>query len=400
MDIKTLEKTPYRSMYTSIDPEKTYHLTGKELLQLLDLEKNQLVDALPSSVYWKCRKGKLLGCNSYMIELFGYGTKAEVLGKTAYDFIEKEEAERIIASDEYVMQTGIRTESQETGKVKGKQKYFFTSKEPMKDQEGDIVGILGCSIDITALYEAEKKLKDSMGIISGTVSHDLKNNLHALGLIAEKTRLILDKIDLAALELGPEEKDFLNNQSTQIQQILFRSNQSIEASLQQLKEVMSGQTSEEDPEFEVFAIAPIVQELAESYQMRKKEKFIFTEALVDFEVFGDERWCYKIISNLLNNALFQIDKKQQGAIFISSAQTEDHFVLQIKDTAGGLTQERVGALLSSDPNKQVEGTGFGLASAQLIMQKMEGKIEARLVEGDKILFLLWFPKPFVEEEDF
>lgn len=70
-------------------------------------------------------------------------------------------------------------------------------------------------------------------------------------------------------------------------------------------------------------------------------KTIIIEELPNLEVMADVITFFRIINNLIDNAQRQIHMKQKGKIFIR-AEKVDHFCLiEIKDTAGDLTQEKI-----------------------------------------------------------
>jgi K+-sensing histidine kinase KdpD len=66
--------------------------------------------------------------------------------------------------------------------------------------------------------------------------------------------------------------------------------------------------------------------------------------------------------------------------------------LKIKDNAGGLTAAEIAQFMNVYRGGQVQGTGIGLRFCALEMQKINGKIEAHLIDGDCVEFLLYFPK--------
>lgn len=112
---------------------------------------------LPAPIYWHDRKGVVLGINDICLE--GMGTTREnIIGKTPYDFHTKEIADRIFEHNEKIMTTE-QAQSQEeifTNFTTGKLVYALAVKAPLYDEQGNVVGIVGTSVDITAEKEAEQ----------------------------------------------------------------------------------------------------------------------------------------------------------------------------------------------------------------------------------------------------
>ncbi len=82
----------------------------------------------------------------------------EVAGKTDFDFYPKELAEKYRADDERVMQAGKVEELEEKYIENGREEWVHTIKLPVKNENGDIAGIIGMSNDITESYIVKEKL--------------------------------------------------------------------------------------------------------------------------------------------------------------------------------------------------------------------------------------------------
>ena len=389
------EELEYASVYTSLTPKTTYAYTSEELREMIQWEKKDAVDTMNATVYWKDLDGFILGCNQYMVELFGFKNEAEIIGKTNYDLTSKDLADQIEAIDKEVIRTERRMQFRETVSINGRRYVFLTSKEPLRDRQNKIIGVKGCSIDMTELYLAEQKALNS-GVTAGTVAHDLKNMIHLLGLHAEKAAWHLDQLKAEKIL----EKSSLTQQAIDFLYIYPKSNlelgkkmsQTVDASLMRLQEVIVGNMAAVAEDFEIYSIFPILESTLASYAHHRDKPFIYLNNIENFEFFGNNHLIEKIVSNLFNNALRQMNQYKQGEIFLSTVKNEHFNILKIKDTAGYVTQDRIDELFIAYKTGNVSGTGFGLSSAKLFMERIGGSIQARLVEGDKIEFELYFPK--------
>jgi PAS domain S-box-containing protein len=123
-----------------------------------------VLDNFPGVVYWKDRNSVYLGANRESARIVGFADASEYKGKTDFDMPWAEaEAEAYRADDRQVMQMGQAKlhviESQR--RADGKTGWLDTSKIPLRDLEGNVVGILGISTDITERKRAEDELRGS-----------------------------------------------------------------------------------------------------------------------------------------------------------------------------------------------------------------------------------------------
>lgn len=116
----------------------------------------EIINIIPGNVYWKDRAGYYRGCNKNLANMLGLNSPEEIIGKTLYDFFDQEYADYIHNIDEQVMCFNQMLEIEEPfGSVNSKQ-IFLTKKTPLYDG-GNIIGLLGISVDITQrkINEAE-----------------------------------------------------------------------------------------------------------------------------------------------------------------------------------------------------------------------------------------------------
>lgn len=116
-----------------------------------------LLENLPDSIYFKDVDSRFLKINKALANRFGLSDPQAAVGRTDKDFFTQEHAEQAIADERYLMQTMqpvIEKEERETW-PDGHRTWVSTSKFPLRDENGVIVGTFGISRDIT-----ERKLAD------------------------------------------------------------------------------------------------------------------------------------------------------------------------------------------------------------------------------------------------
>jgi PAS domain S-box-containing protein len=124
---------------------------------------NYVISNIPLYVFWKDKEGKYLGCNQKFASLAGVGSKENICGKTDYD-LAWPEAETKIASqaDRQVMEKKeAHLDVEEIHQANGKETVFLTSRVPLEDESGNVMGMLGICADITERKLAEGALQQS-----------------------------------------------------------------------------------------------------------------------------------------------------------------------------------------------------------------------------------------------
>jgi phosphoserine phosphatase RsbU/P len=119
-----------------------------------------LMDNLPDHIYFKDRESRFIAVNRAMAALFGLEDPAEVLGKTDADLFAPEHAQAALRDEQEILRTGqplVNMEEKETW-PDGRETWVSTSKLPLRDPNGNIVGTFGLSRDITEKKRAEDKL--------------------------------------------------------------------------------------------------------------------------------------------------------------------------------------------------------------------------------------------------
>jgi PAS domain S-box-containing protein len=120
-----------------------------------------VLNAIPVRVFWKDRDSVYLGCNTAFARDAGFSRPEDVIGKDDRAMGWRDQAELYRADDRAVVEGGkvrlLFEEPQTT--PSGEQIHLLTSKVPLRDAAGGIVGILGIYQDITDRKRAEKALE-------------------------------------------------------------------------------------------------------------------------------------------------------------------------------------------------------------------------------------------------
>jgi diguanylate cyclase (GGDEF)-like protein/PAS domain S-box-containing protein len=122
-----------------------------------------ILDTVPQRVFWKDRNCTYLGCNRILATDAGLNNPAEIIGKSDFDLAWSETAEAYRADDKLVMEQGSAKLGFEEiqDRPDGGRVWLRTSKLPLWNREGKVIGVLGTYEDITERKQAEQALRIS-----------------------------------------------------------------------------------------------------------------------------------------------------------------------------------------------------------------------------------------------
>lgn len=138
--------------------------THKEMEAKLLLERDflqSLLDNIPDAIYFKDSNNRIVKVNKFYLQ--GVGLKQEeVLGKTDFDFFPAAQAQIMLADDNHILKTGepIVGKVERTLLPNGTWNQVITTKIPMHDHGGKIVGTMGITRDMTSYANMERERLD------------------------------------------------------------------------------------------------------------------------------------------------------------------------------------------------------------------------------------------------
>ena len=140
----------------------TDRITGEAALIQTEIRHRTLINTIPDLIWLKDINGIYLSCNQAFERFFG-AKESEIIGKTDYDFMDRETSDFFRDHDRKAVDAGVSSVNEEWLTFKGNGYYglFETIKTPMLDADGKIIGILGIARDITERKKTEIYLKES-----------------------------------------------------------------------------------------------------------------------------------------------------------------------------------------------------------------------------------------------
>src|SRR5437868_13470505 len=104
---------------------------------------NHLMNFLPDAVFFKDRNGTFIRINRVLATWYGLKDPAEAIGKSEADYYPQEFARSTLESEQNILKTGapILDQEEKMSGPDGKTHWVSTSKMPLWDAAGEIVGI-------------------------------------------------------------------------------------------------------------------------------------------------------------------------------------------------------------------------------------------------------------------
>lgn len=195
-------------MLSKTEEQKALLTEQHELLSRERRLLSTIINSIPHAVFWKDRESRYLGCNSVFAKKAGLDNPGEIDGLHDFDLPwSRAEAEHYRFCDQHVMASGesiINLEESQTG-PDGEDRVLLTSKTPLLDNDGVVVGMVGIFADVTEKKFLERQLSqaqklESIGQLSAGIAHEINtpmqyvsHNLHFLSKCCERLFTVVDR---------------------------------------------------------------------------------------------------------------------------------------------------------------------------------------------------------------
>nr|WP_319376109.1 PAS domain S-box protein [uncultured Methanoregula sp.] len=152
----------FNTMVERLSEEKTYRVQREEAIRKNESHLRTLLQTLPDLIWLKDPRGVYLSCNSTFERFFG-AKESDIIGKTDYDFVEKDQADFFRERDRVAMEAKKPVSNEEwiTFADDGHRALLETVKTPMYAAGGDLIGVLGIGHEITGRKKIEDDLRQS-----------------------------------------------------------------------------------------------------------------------------------------------------------------------------------------------------------------------------------------------
>jgi len=199
-----------RNLNRQLEKEISEHEQAVKLLKKNEQFQRILIETLPDLVWLKDPVGIYLVCNPRFEDLYG-AKESDIIGKTDYDFVDRELADFFRANDRKAAEAGKPTVNEEwlTFAANGYHGRFETIKTPMFDSKGTLIGVLGVARDIserTRAYELLRLSEEKFSIA-------FKSSPDAFSLTRFRDGVFLDINESFTEQLGYRPEDVIGTSS-------------------------------------------------------------------------------------------------------------------------------------------------------------------------------------------
>ncbi len=417
-------------------------------LQQTNLLLQNVLEATSDMIFAKDSEHKYLFANFATLQLLGLSTEAEIVGKTDFDVLPLEFAQNIREWDERVLRSGIAEKFEEDVlNSGGKTVSLYTTKTPMLDPDGNIIGTVGMTRDITdrkqaeaAVFQKSQELKQTLdelkqaqlqmvqnekmatlGNLVAGVAHEINN---PIGFITGSVNNIEEYIQdlLAHLEYYqkyypepvPEVSDHAEDIDIEfLLQDLPKLIPSMKIASQRIREISNSLRTFSRADTEEKVACDIHEGINSTllilkYRLKASDKRPAIGVIAEYGKLPFVK-CFlgqlnQVFMNIIANAIDALDAANVGktfaevevnpqliTIFTEVSGDEKMAVIRIRDNGPGMSEEvRSHIFEHLFTTKEVgKGTGLGLAIArQIVEEKHGGKLSCISAPGRGTEFVI------------
>jgi PAS domain S-box-containing protein len=378
-----------RRAYVELDARVIERTAALEEATAALRERTRLLGTITASasdlIFAKDVEGRLLMVNAAYLRAIGK-EEHEVLGRSSLELaIDPDAGRSKVEHDRVVIESGQSLTVEEVFPAAAGPRTYLTTKSPLRDERGAIVGLVGVATDITERKRAERELevlvveeqelrteaeranraKDEFLAI---VSHELRSPLNALRgwghLLASSRPLEAGLLERATAAI----KRNVEHQARLIDDILDTSRS------------MSGKLTLERHAVNLVDVVHAAIEIARPGAAAKRIELRVTLGQPRITVEGDSGRLQQVLTNLLSNAIKFTP--QEGTIEISVRRAGDRIRLAVRDNGAGIAPEFLPRVFErftqadTSTTRRAGGLGIGLALVRNIVELHAGEVRA------------------------
>lgn len=397
-------------------------LKQKEIeLQNEEIRLRTLIDTIPDLVWLKDIRGYYLMCNKRFEEFFG-ASEEEIKGKTDYDFVDKELADLFRENDRKAKEKNSFNVNLETVTFAndGHKSLLETTKMPLYDNKGVLVGILGIARDISVYKKHEDELLDYKAHLEKLVEkravalEEMNKELIIAREYADKAEISKNIFleNMSHEMLSPfnsiigfskmiRRDESLSNDSFKKINIVIDSAQQLLQIINKVLEVSKTGSSHLELNEKKINMGSFISEIKSIAEGKRKDKnIVFTVSNLSPEaefIEADEVKLKQILFNILDNS-FKYTLK--GSVKLNfSVETNEGFtnlLCSVEDTGIGIEESRQSAIFEPferivNYDNLVSGAGVGLTIVRNYLRVMNGSISLKSEKDKGSLFTVKIP---------
>ena len=372
----------------------TEHMRAEESLAKEHNLLQTLMDNIPDGIYFKDTESRFIKVNKAQARHLRLTNPEEMINKSDFDYFSEEHARPAYEDEQEIMRSGepIVGKEEKEKWLDGKEGWVSSTKMPLRDHEGQIIGTFGLSRDITDAKRMQSALKEAKEAAEAAV----KAKSEFLAVMSHEIRTPMNGVIgmtdlLERTELTPEQADYVDT--------IRVSGETLLSVINDILDFSKIESSKIELEEEPFELNVCIEEVFDLLAPRSQQKNLDLLYRVDPEIpefiVGDRLRLRQILYNLVGNAIKFTEK---GEIVVSVGlnhqnKKEIELLFAVKDTGIGIPIHKLEKLFKpfsqadSSITRRYGGTGLGLAISMRLVELMGGSIRAESVEGEGSTFI-------------
>ena len=379
-----------------------------------------MIDLIPAFIYAKDVGSRFIAMNTALAR--NMGTKADdAIGRTDFDFFTPELAKKFYADEQALIKSGesiIDLEEPGFDQVTGQPRTVVTSKVPLRDVNGEVIGIIGVGFDITERKIAEQRLVtgerlESIGRLAAGVAHEINTPIQFLNdsiyFIREAMQdLMAHNAKLTAmLPTPPEVDEDLEDLKVELPPALDR----VADGLSRIAEIVRSMKEFSHADQGEMNRVDLNRAINSTLVIARTEYKYVADVVTEFDADLPHVLCHggqinQVVLNLVVNAAHAIGDVVKGScdkgqITVKTFVENEFAVISISDTGNGIPESIRKRIF--DPfftTKEVgKGTGQGLSIAHNVIKAHGGLLEFRTEIGKGTTFFVRLPLTTAESEE-
>lgn len=409
VDVTAIKDSSDKVLYWAVNiQDLSERRKSEEDLNIEQILMNNLMNNIPVQIYFKDRKSRFIRINTEQAKRLGLSDPAVTIGKTDFDYFTEEHARQAYEDEQTIIRTGvpISKEEKETYDDRPDQ-WVLTTKLPLRDKAGKIIGTFGMSMDITDRKQAAEELQETNRQLEKAIS-DANTlaveaemaNIAKSEFLANMSHEIRTPMNGVIGMTGLLMDTNLDDEQRRYTDIIRTSGETLLILINDILDFSKIEAGKLELEILNFDLQSLLDDFAAALAVRAQEKGLEFICAADPDVpyllQGDPGRLRQILTNLVGNG---IKFTEQGEIsvhvkMLSRTENEVELHFSVRDTGIGIPADKLDLIFNkftqadTSTTRQFGGTGLGLAISKQLSELMGGSIGVNSEKGKGSEF--WF----------
>jgi PAS domain S-box-containing protein len=336
-----------------------------------------IIQASPESITVTDLDGTIIDCNLATIQMHGFASRDELIGKSMLFLIADKDHEIAIENIRRTLESGAIREIGYTCLKKSKLEFPVEfSVSVVRDEKGQPIALVSLSKDLTERNELDNRLRkaERMAAIGETatmVAHDLRNPLQG---ITGASYFLRERMKATGDQDMGEVFDLIDN-------CVQYSNKIVDDLLDYAREPKL--------QLEKTTLRNIVTEALSQVTVPKGIE-LANDVGGEQTILVDKSKMQRVVVNLIRNAIEAMPTG--GRVTIESKEDPPNVHLSVSDTGPGIPIEVQAKIWKPLKTTKAKGIGLGLTICKRFVEAHHGKIEVQSETGKGATFKITLPR--------